>query len=94
MATGQHDHSFTLQAIMELQKSSAEVSTRVEALKSSVDGLKAKVDDLVAWKYKILGGVAVAGICIGLAVSAAVWLSNYVTLKPQYSIPAPATAKP
>ena len=59
IATGLHDHSFTLQAIMELQKSSAEISTNLQTLKSSVDGVKSKVEDLVGWKNKIVGGAHV-----------------------------------
>lgn len=80
-AVGLHDQSFTLQAIMELQKSFAEVNTNLQGLKGSVDGLKSKVDDLVAWKHRIVGGAIVLGVvgaCLGFALSKA---SEYVTLK-------------
>ena len=66
---------------MELQKSVGEMNANLQALKSSVDSTKTKVDDLVGWKNKILGGaaalvtvIAVLGFLIGKA-------SDYVTFK-------------
>lgn len=90
IATGLHDHSFTLQAIMELQKSSAEISTNLQTLKSSVDGVKSKVEDLVGWKNKIVGGaIAFGAICtvLGFVLSKA---SDYISFKQPMQISAPA----
>lgn len=98
VATGQYDHSFTLQAIMDLQKSFAEVNTHLAALRSSVDSLKGKVDDLIAWKNRILGGAIVLGAVaalLGFLISKA---SDYVMLKPMPAgqpvvAPAPPVSK-
>lgn len=83
------DHSFTLQAIMELQKSVGEMNANLVALKGSVDGMKGKVDDLINWKHKILGGAAVLGVLVSGAVFAIVKLSDYVTIKPPATAQAP-----
>lgn len=94
MAAGQHDHSFTLQAIMELQKSFTEVNTHLGALKTSVDGLKNKVDDLIAWKNRILGGAIVLGFIgalLGFLISKA---SDYVMLKPMPAASPTVSATP
>lgn len=75
------DHSFTLQAVMELQKSVGEMNANLEGLRASVDGLKGKVEDLVAWKNKILGGVVVISVVatiVGFAISK---FSDYVTVR-------------
>ena len=82
VATGQFDHSFTLQAIMDLQKSFAEVNTNVTALRQGVEALKSKVDDLIAWKNRILGGAIVLGFVgavLGFLISKA---SDYIMLRP------------
>lgn len=76
-------HDFTLQLIMELQKTVVETNTRLASMESSINGLKTKIDDLVAWKHKILGGAAVLAVvvaAIGFLIGKA---SDYVTLKPQ-----------
>lgn len=59
--TGHHDHSFTLQTIMELQKSMGELTASVNNMSTILSSTKSKVDDLVAWKNKILGGAIVLG---------------------------------
>lgn len=84
------DHSFTLQAIMELQKSVTEVNVSLQNLKSSVDSTKSKVEDLIGWKNKIIGGaIAVGVVCtlIGFAVSKA---SDYISIKAPTQIATPA----
>jgi hypothetical protein len=75
---GQADHSFTLQAIMELQKTVGEMNANVTGMKSSVDSVKTKVDDLVAWKNKLLG----MAIGVGGAVSIVTFLltKSYMTI--------------
>lgn len=92
-----HGHDFTLQAVMEMQKSVGQMQASVDSLRNSVDGLKGKVDDLVGWKHKIVGGVAVIGVMgavIGWALAKA---SDYVTIKVPAGAPlvvAPAAAPP
>lgn len=90
-SSANHDHSFTLQTVLELQKSVGEINANLQALKSSVDSTKAKVDDLIGWKHKIVGGAVVLGaVCtiLGFAFSKA---SDYFTLKS--TVQAPAAVK-
>ncbi len=66
-----HTHDFTLQAVMELQKSVGELTSTIKTMSTSLDGVKAKVDDLVGWKNKIIGGAAVltvVGALLGFLV--------------------------
>ena len=91
---GIQDHSFTLQAIMELQRSLGELNANVVALKSSIDGVKNKVDDLVSWKHKIIGGVAVAGAVIAILTFAITKAADYVTFKSPTQPQATAPAQP
>jgi hypothetical protein len=44
--TGHHDHSFTLQVVMELQRSTGQLTEAVQTLKSTVDRLDIKLDRL------------------------------------------------
>lgn len=76
-------HDFTLQVIMELQKTVVETNTRMVSVESSVNSLKTKIDDLVAWKHRILGGAAVLAVVIGAIGYVLGKASDYVTLKPQ-----------
>lgn len=90
-------HDFTLQAVIEMQRTLGQLDANISGLKGSVDGLKTKVDDLVAWKHKLVGGAAVlvvVGGIIGWLIKGA---ADYVTLKvpAQTSVvvqPAAATA--
>ncbi len=81
MSYGSGDHSFTLQAIMELQKSVGEMNANLQAMKSSLDGVKAKVDDLVGWKHKILGGAAAIAAVIAVLAFILGKASEYLTFK-------------
>lgn len=95
---GPPHHDFTLQTIMELQKSVGAITSKLDSIdssmggvKGSVDSVKTKVDDLVALKNKVIGGAialgAVAGI-VGFIVGKA---SDYVTIKqPVASAQAPS----
>lgn len=90
---GHHDQSFTLQAIMELQSSFAEVRAELKNLRSSVDSTRSKVDDLVNWKNKILGGAIVLGVvgaALGFLASKA---SDYITIKTPASVQATTPVK-
>lgn len=91
-ATGSHD--FTLQAVMELQKSVGELNANMQGMKSSLDGVKAKVDDLVGWKNKILGGAAVFTVLIAVLSFLLGKASDYFVLKPISAQPAPAVTVP
>jgi branched-subunit amino acid permease len=90
VSMGTHGHDFTLQAVMDMQKTLGEMNANLVATKSSVDSLKSKVEDLVGWKNKIIGGAVV----LGAALTFAGWLvakaSDYVTIK----TPLQQTAQP
>lgn len=89
-----HDHSFTLQAVMEMQKSIGEMKASIDNLSASVQGIKSKVDDLVSWKNRILGGaIALGVVCsiIGFLVSK---FSDYVTISSPAKTPSTAEVSP
>jgi hypothetical protein len=85
------DHSWTLQAIMELKGSLAQLTVTVEALRKSSETMGAKVDDLVGWKNKVLGGAAMLMFVGGLIGYGVGKLSDYVVLKPPAPTAAPTT---
>jgi len=72
---------FIWQQLSDIQKSVAEMNSNLQHLKSSVDSTKGKVDDLISWKHKIIGGAIVLGIVgtlLGFAISKA---GDYITIK-------------
>ena len=77
---GHPEYQF-VQAIMEMQKSIGEVKASVDSLRTVVEGTKSKVDDLVNWKHKIIGGVAVLGVVITLTWIIITKFWDYVTIK-------------
>lgn len=81
-AIGQgHPEYHFVQGLMQMQQAIGEVKSSVESLKGSVDGMRVKVDDLVGWKHKIIGGAVVLmaiGSIIGYVIGKA---SDYVTFK-------------
>jgi hypothetical protein len=91
LGMGMPGHDFTLQAVMELQKSVGEMNANLQALKGSVDSIKTKVDDLVGWKHKILGGAAVLAVVVAALSFLMGKASEYVTWKsPAQQVAAPA----
>lgn len=102
-STGFHDHSFTLQAIMDLQKTMGELSVKLDTVKGSVDSVKAKVDDLTKLKHMI-GGAAIAitavvGIAWAVGTKAAEYWSKSSTQQSapvfqQAPLPAAAPSHP
>lgn len=91
---GLHSHDFTLQAVMELQKSVGEMNANIGAMKSSMDGMKSKVEDLVGWKNKVLGGAAVLLFIGGLLGWGITKFSSYVELKQPPATTQPAPTEP
>ena len=75
-----YDHSFMLQAVMEMQKTLGELNSAVSTMNASIQSTKAKVDDLVGWKNKILGGAVVLGAVFTLLGFAVSKCSQYVTI--------------
>jgi hypothetical protein len=80
-ALGKSDHSFTLQAIMELKGSMGELKSSFNSLRDAIEGMKSKVDDLVSWKNRILGGAVVVGAVLTVAAFFIGKFFEYVTIK-------------
>lgn len=84
---------------MEMQKTLGQLTTSVDALRNTIDGVKTKVEDLIGWKNKILGGVAVLGAVIALGgffvgkfwdnISFKATPSAVPVVAPQIAVPAP-----
>lgn len=79
---------------MELQKSVGEMNANIGAMKGSLDGMKSKVEDLVGWKNKVLGGAAVLLFIGGLLGWAITKASSYVELKTAPTQAAPVEQTP
>jgi hypothetical protein len=70
---------------MQMQQALGEIKASIDNLRQTVDSTKSKIDDLVAWKNRILGGaIALGAVCalIGFLVTK---FSSYVTI----SVPHP-----
>lgn len=76
-----HPEYHFVQAIMEMRGTLGEINLSIKALEKSVESTKSKVDDLVQWKHKILGGAFVAGALISVFVFLLTKASDYVTFK-------------
>ena len=77
---------------MDLKGSFVEVTTELKNLKSSVDSVKSKVDDLVNWKNKTLGGAIVLGVVATLLGVLVTKASDYISLKTPQAAAAPQPA--
>jgi hypothetical protein len=81
---------FVWQQLGDIQAKLGELGTKLDANAESIKGVKSKVDDLVAWKHKILGGAAM----LGFVVAALGWLagkaSNYIEFRSPTAQSAPA----
>ena len=77
---GHPEYQF-VQSIMEMQKSLGEINASILGLGKSIDSTKAKVDDLVNWKNRILGGAIVLGVVISVLVFAVTKAWDYISIK-------------
>lgn len=77
---GHPEYQF-VQAIMEMQKSLGEVNASLATLNKTVDSTKSKVEDITAWKNKILGGFIVVGIFASFLTIVVTKFSDYITIK-------------
>jgi len=75
------DYRFEYQALFDIQKSMGELKASFDALRISVESIRSKVDDLVNWKHKIIGGAFVLGMIITLCGFAIGRFWDYVTVK-------------
>lgn len=77
---GHPEYQF-VSSIMEMQKTLGEINSSIRDLSSKIDSTAQKVDNLYQWKHMILGGAVV----IGVGVSGAVWLFDYLTDNYQFT---------
>ncbi len=66
---------------MELQKSVGEMNANLQSMKGSIESTKTKVDDLVGWKHKILGGAAALAAVIAALSFVLGKASEYIVIK-------------
>lgn len=87
-----HPEYHFVQGMMEVQKSLGEIKASIDNLKGTVDGVKTKVEDLVNWKHRIIGGVAVLSVIFTLTGIFIGKFWDYFTIKapPQQLQQAPA----
>jgi hypothetical protein len=80
IGAGHPEYQF-VQAMSEMQRSLGEINANLASLRDSVNGLKSKVDGLVAWKNMIFGGAIVFGATVSFIgfVIAKGW--DYVSFK-------------
>jgi hypothetical protein len=63
------DHSFTLQAVMELQKSVAQLATKTDRLISDVEAHGTKIDDVRGKIRFVQGAVWVIGAIVAMGIA-------------------------
>jgi hypothetical protein len=79
MGSGDYSHFVWVQ-LSELQKSVGEVNSNCSNLKSSMDSVKSKVDDLVAWRNRIFGGCLAASVTLTWIGYLVIKLSDHISL--------------
>lgn len=86
---------FIWQQLAEIQKSVAEMNSNLQHLKSSMDSTRGKVDDLISWKHKIIGGAIVFGVICTLLGFVITKVSSYPTFQaPSTSVEHFPSSKP
>jgi hypothetical protein len=89
-----HPEFHFVTGLLAVQKQLGEINANLILLTKTVDSTKSKVEDLLAWKNRILGGAVVVGLActlIGLAVTK---FSSYFMLKPDTPAPTVQVAPP
>lgn len=66
---GFHDHSFTLQALMELQRSTGELSAAIRSTTDAIEKLDAKVDRLEDKLSGVTHKIYAAGVVLAILVA-------------------------
>lgn len=65
---GQSDHSFTLQAIMELQKSNGQLTEAVHRLRESIEKQDARLDRMETTLSGVTHKIYAAGVVLAILV--------------------------
>lgn len=74
------DQDVAITMLMQLQSSVAEVKTALAGVKGSVDQVTDKVDHLIQWKNRIIGGAIVLGVVATLLGFMIEHFSSYITI--------------
>lgn len=85
------DHSFTLQAVMELQKSVGELTVKVDRLIQDVGGHGTELRGITQKINLFLGGAAVVGVIAGVMLTIALqipWGRLFEQRTPNHAPPA------
>lgn len=61
-----HTHDFTLQAVVEMQRSIGELGAKVDRLVADVDSQGLKIDGLKQWQSKLFGAAAVIAATVAI----------------------------
>ena len=96
-----HPEYHFVQGLMELRSAmhqmdtdnkvnAATMATKIDQMQSTLESTKKKVDDLVKWKFMILGGVAVISFISGLLFK----FGDRITFTDPQQAPTQATAQP
>jgi hypothetical protein len=93
------DYDVGVSMLMEMQSTLARLDEKFNGLRSSVDSMKGKVEDLVGWKNKILGGAIILGAVCSITGFGIAKFSSYVTIRTPHEThktaePSPAPAAP
>ena len=75
-----HPEYHFVQSISEIQKTLGEINSSIRSLEKTVDSTKSKVDDLIGWKNKILGGAIAIGVTCTLIGFLFSKFSDYITI--------------
>lgn len=75
-----HPEYHFVQSNSEIQKTLGEINSSIKSLEKTVDSTKSKVDDLIGWKNKILGGAIAIGVICTLLGFLFSKFSDYITI--------------
>lgn len=76
-----HPEYHFVQGLMEIQKSLGEMQANIQGLQRSVSETKAKVDELINWRNRILGGAVVLGAVCALLGFLVARGADYVAIR-------------
>lgn len=77
-----HPYSQVEQRLNDLLFRMGELTTKVDTLTKTVDSTKSKVEDIVAWRNRILGGVIVVGVLASLVTVVVTKFADWISIKP------------
>ena len=88
-----HPEYHFVQSVMELRSAmhqmdtdnkvaAARLESKIDHMSATLESTKKKVDDLVTWKAKILGGAIVVGIIISAVFGLAVKYGDRISITP------------